>query len=271
MSLETPPILGPLVVVKEAAALWARNIVAASGLCSIGIFLARILHRLVQPAMIPSCGGMDAGGALIFGGAFCVFLVLNSLLCLFLLNIFRQNKQWPLLAPFREAVKELPAYLKALFSLWGFLLAATGAAYLFLVGGNIFYAGPAPQGLKMIMLVAASMVFVVLLIAGAWYGFFLSLAPIIAAFEGRAVWDAFKLSRNRLRGNAARYLAVFVFIGLIYAGLALAGYHGVGGLVGRREAVGAVEGIAGILVGPIWLAAWLVAYQKLTMLKETSK
>lgn len=269
MTQETPVILHPFGVLKEAAVLWVRNIVVASGLGGVGLFFGRILFRLVQPVGVPGCGGVDVRGAFFFGGAFFVFLVLNSFLCLLILGIFRQHKQQPLLATLRETVKVLPAYLKAIFSLWGFVLAVAALAYLFLVGGNIFYAGPAPQGLKMVMLVAASTVFVVLLIAGAWYGLFLSLAPVIAAFEGRTVWDAFKLSLHRIRGNAARYLAVFVLLGLIYAGLALTGYHGAGWLAGRREALSPVEAIAGILVGPVWLAAWLVAYQKLTVLKET--
>ena len=157
--------------------------------------------------------------------------------------------------------------MKPYFLLLSFVAVVFLIAFLVFVAGDAFYKGPGAPGIKLAVLVATSTIFVVLVLAGAWYGFFFTLAPLIGAFEKKGAWLSFRESRARIRGNALRYLAVVASFIIFYVAVGLLGYFVLTHFSHSRFLLRKLDPAMAALFGPLWLAVWYFCYEKLTASK----
>ena len=275
-------VIHPVKIFKDALSAWSGNLIPIIAFYSINIFLAKIL-QLSSFACGLSGASPAAGGAgwinlsltIFFGVAVLLVLVLNSFFCLMVIHYLKARPQGrpSFVSVFEEARNGIVPYVRALFLLLIFIFVVTLVGFLFYMAGSAFYGsgGVGARGFKMSVLLLTSTVFVVLFIAACWYGFFFSLAPLVAAFEKKRPLDSMRESRRRVKGNAMRYALAFLFYILTYVAVGLAAYFGLTRLTHDKFILDFLDPVMGTLFGPLWLAVWFISYQRLAELKAGIK
>ncbi len=281
-----PEVMHPIAVFKSALLIWFKNLIPAAALYSVNILLLKILYLssnacgLEPQATAAAKSGLAAGQpgcvnlllAALFVLEVIAVLVLNAFFCLMVLNYFklRSKGKASFAEIFGETRKAILFYVKALFLLLIFVTVVAGAGFVFYWAGYGFYAGAgaAGQGLKMAVLLLASTLCVGLLIAAFWYGFFFSLAPLVAAFEKKKPWQAMRQSRSRIKGQALRYVFALLMCAVTYFVVGLAAYFVLTRVTDDRLFLELLDPAMATFFGPLWLAVWLVSYERLKELKK---
>ena len=201
-----------------------------------------------------------------------VFIGLHAFLNLMIFYFLRdQARLVSFPSAFEDAKRRIGPYLKAYFFLLALVLIYLAVAYIFLVVGHFLYASrqvALDHQLKLAVLLISSTIFVVLFMAGFWYGFFFSLGPLIAAFEGKSASVSLRESRFRVKGNALRFLAALLFVILVYIVVGLAGYFVIKYFTHSRFVLRMIDPVLATLFCPLGLAVWLVTYQRLSAIKK---
>jgi hypothetical protein len=262
-------VIHPIGIFREACRAWGKNLVAVVAIYCITVFLMRLLHLSSRMAGSPSVGWANLSLSLLFVLGFITVLIVNSFFALLIIYYFKaaRERQPFFAAAFEEARQSLLSYLKPYFLLLLFVAIVFLIAVLVFVAGDAFYKGPGAPGIKLAVLVATSTISVVLILTGAWYGFFFTLAPLIGAFEKKGAWLSFRESRARIRGNALRYLAAQVVFLVFYGAVGLAFYFALVHLAHHRFLLTKLDPVMTALFGPLWLALWYLCYEQLAELK----
>ncbi|HAJ57677.1 MAG TPA: hypothetical protein DCL35_07945 [Candidatus Omnitrophica bacterium] len=266
----------PVQMAKEALSLWGANIIPLVAI-SATIALAHKAFGVVLYSTGPIQEAMKSGeinltASLLFGVFVLVSFVVNCFLSLVAINTLRRRveKKSFLFEAFKDAARRAVPFLKSIFFIFGFVLVGIFVALSFLAGGKAVYALAAKSlghGLALGALLATSTVFVVLAIGVAWYGFFFSLAPLVAAYENIPAFNSLRASRDRVRGNALRYLgAMAIFVGAYFiVGLAI--YGVIIRFTHDKYILNLIDPALLLFFGPLGLSIWYVSYKKLTQIK----
>jgi hypothetical protein len=273
MNDEKTAVIHPIGIYKESFFVWLKNLIPAAALYSLNFFFSRILQLSK-----PMSGSIDASPinlalTVLFVIELLMFAVLNCFFSLIIINYLRDSreKKASFAAAFEEARRSIVSYLKAVILLFVFGAGLMFLAVVFFWVGKYPYGTPAAgQGGRVGVLLATSTASVVLIIGAAWYSFFFSLAPLVAAFENKGPVAAFRESRRRVRGNALRYLAVLVLATVLYVAVGLIALFIVMRFTHARRILNLVDPALAALLGPLWLAIWYQTYRKLTELMTSS-
>lgn len=263
-------------IVREALLLWAANALPLVAMSAIMISTHKIFGAILYSTgpMQEALESGEIGGTTSFlFGIFVLFsFLVNCFLSLAALNMLRRKKDDRLSFPgvFKDAALRLPSFLKSLFCIWGFILTGVFVAVSFLAGGRLLYtllSKSMGHGPALGALLATSTVFVVLVISVAWYGFFFSLAPLAAAYENMPAFGSLKASRDRVRGNALRYLAAVAIFVIAYFFVGLTAYSITIRFTQDRQILNLIDPVLLLFFGPLGLSVWYVSYKRLTELR----
>jgi hypothetical protein len=248
-----------LSVWRQAVAVWARHIVVFSALSSVSYFVLMLL-RAARDAM----GGLTSYGS----GSTLFLLVLfwiaaHGFVTLLIIGHYRRfgrGEEQAFGASFSEACRGWGAYFASVLMLLGLAVFGLAMAVVLLEAGRMLYVIGREN---IVLLVGTHLAAVLFVIATGWYGFYFSLAPLVAAYESQPALEAFRRSRRRIRGRALPYMAtlsLFVF-GYMVVGLGL--YFGLKALGAGRPLLAWVDPAMVILFSPLWLALWYTCYERL--------
>jgi hypothetical protein len=269
-----------LEVFKAAWTRWTRDFVVISALFSVSIFFSKVL-RLYRPSL-ESLASLWAQatkgwheGFWVPLGLFVVLLVADVaqhaycvLMALDFLSRPREALRSKFDKVFQDAASRLRRYLLSYGLLWVFFFTMNALALIFIVfGTEYFHQGHAATSMKLLILSSTSLLAVVFIIAGVWYGFHFSLGPLVAALEGFSAPASLWQSRCRVRGRGLRYLATLSLAGLLYLGAGSVFYFLADTFVHSRLLLRMIDPAAGAVFGPLMVAAWYSSYQRLTQLK----
>jgi hypothetical protein len=268
---DTKKMFHPFVVWAEGLALWGKHFLPIMALSSMGLLLARIV-RLSQPLWLSGpMTALNVGLSALYFVEVCASFVVSGLISLLIVHYFKNCRAGRVcFAEVFEAAKTgLFCYIRsiAVFVLL-FFVASFLAAFALGLGESLFRASGGDRGMKTAFFIGSATVFVVIVISIFWYGFYFSLAPLVAALEKTGPWAAIVASRRRIRGSALRYL--------LPVGTYVVGYIGLGILVYRllikmgasRFAINMVDPVLFAVFGPLGLALWFLSYEKLTEIKN---
>ncbi len=264
---ETGTAVNPFGILKTAIRAWIGCLLPAVAVSCVSVFLARLLRLNVMGGLQGREPSLITAGTFFF--QLVVFLVVNALVSLLIISLIRMNLDGKKDATFREAwraaVPALAPYLRVLVGL--VLCAATvlGAGATVLALGQNYCASCGVSGPKMAVLLTTSTVFVTLVIALIWYGFFLSLAPLIAVFEGRGPVSAIKESRRRVKRHPGAYLAALVLFLALYVFIGVGIYVTVTRFTSERLILNMIDPFLAAFLGPLWLAIWYASYKRLSV------
>ncbi len=266
----TSVVFRPMGAFGASLRLWASNFIPIVAIHGVNVFAARVLKlsvRCVTP-LPPGRPGMLL--TVLLGIEAVAVIVLSAFVSLFILGYLRDAQgRRPLFADiFRQTCVRFPGYISSVFMLFVFFVVGISLAGAFLVGGHVLYAQHPATSLALGMLLATSTVAVALAIAVVWYGFYFTLAPLIAGFENKPVIQAFRESRSRIRGQALRYASVFLIFVALYLALGLTAYFVLRMAAVAPRVLYTIDPAMGALFGPLWLALWLVCYARVGEAKK---
>lgn len=275
MDTKEKTVLRPIAVLGEAFSAWLSNLVILVLLYSVNIFLLRLLNmsRRIFIESIPSGASGLIYSLVLFVGSLIAIVIssIAALTALFYLFGASRGGRDLLSVKLKElircaviAVKDIFWYLKALLTVWLFAIIVCSVGGLFWLGGQTVYHGNAASAIRLTVLIGASTIFVVLIIAAAWYSFFFSLSPLISVFEKKKLWASIMESRARIRGNALRYLLTLVLYFALYWGLGLGIVFASRNSGQPAQILNFLDPVMAVLFGPLLLSIWLTNYKKLT-------
>lgn len=272
MTNGTSVVFHPIGAFGASLRLWARNFIPIVAIHGVNVFAARVLQLSVRCAtpLPPGRSGMQL--TVLLGIEVVAVIVLSAFVSLFVLGYLKDAAgRRPLFAEtFRRTCSRFGGYVSGVFMLLAFFVIGVLFSGAFLVGGHILYAQHPATPLALGLLLATSTIAVALAIAVVWYGFYFTLAPLVAGFENKPVIQAFRESRSRIRGQALRYASVFVMFVIFYLALGLAAYFIMCMAAVAPRVLYAIDPAMGALFGPLWLALWLVCYEQIKSLKRTA-
>jgi hypothetical protein len=259
--------VNPLEILKASVRAWIGCLLPAAAVSCVSVFLARLLRLNIMSGLQGREPSLIAAGTFFF--QLVVFFVVNAVVSLLILSLMRMNldgnKEATLQEAWRAAMQALLPYLRVLVGLM--LCAATilGAGATVLTLGQNYCGTCGVDGFKLAVLLTTSTVFVTLVIALFWYGFFLSLAPLIAVFEGRGPVTAIKESRRRVKRHPGAYLAALVLFLALYVLIGVGIYLTLTRFTSERLILNMIDPFLAAFLGPLWLAIWYVSYKRLSV------
>lgn len=272
--------LHPVQISKEVLSLWWKNLIplVAINAVMLGIqmALATALRVLGPVQAAQRSGEINLNVSSLYGAFVAILVVVNSFLYLVAMNFIRSGRDGkPRLAQAaKDAASRIIPYLKSFFLLWAFFLIGLFVAFAFLTGGKTLYGimtKGAGHNFALGALLAMSTVFVVAAIAVAWYGFFFSLGPLVAAFEHVSPVASLRASRDRVRGNALRLLSVVAFLVVFYFVVGLGLYAAIMRFTRNKGILDLIDPMMFLVFGPLALVIWYVGYRRLTELRAGSR
>ncbi len=267
MGVETGKTFHPLAVWRKALALWIRYLVPLVALASLSVLLARMVH-LSKPlwSVTPPTFLNVAFSAFFVLEVICA-LIAHAFISLLVMNHIRGYAAGRMRFPevFEAAKRSLHPYVRTLFALIFFLyMALTLGAVVYGVGVDAFRSPSGDQGIKTAILIGTSTFFVVVVLALLWYGFYFSLAPLVAAYEHKGPLTSIRESRRRVRGNALRYLVSAALFFVPYVGLNLSLYK----VKASPFILNLIDPTMVAVFGPLGLALWYLSYEALSAGKK---
>lgn len=256
----------PVRVFGESLGLWARNFIPIVTIHGVNVFAAHVLQLSVRCVSPVPRGRAGMLLTVLMGIEALAVIVLSAFISLIVLGYLKnsQGRRRPLFVEvFRQACSGFGGYVSGVFMLLGFFVVGISLAGAFLIGGHFLYAQHPAMHAAPGMLLATSTVAVALGIAVVWYGFYFTLAPLIAGFENKPVLRAFRESRSRIRRQALRYAGAFFIFAVLYLALGLAAYFVLRVTSASPRVFYAIDPMMGALFGPLWLALWLVGYEQI--------
>ncbi|MDD5019667.1 MAG: hypothetical protein PHH75_00770 [Candidatus Omnitrophica bacterium] len=262
----------PVRVFLASVGLWGRNFIPVVAIHSVNVFALRIFQLSVRCASPVPAGRAGRALALSLGVEALGVLMLGAFISLLVVNFLKgsQTERPKFAKVFALARRQFGSYMASVFLLLGFFVVGILAAWAFLFGGHFMYSMHPGTPAALALLLVTSAVSVALVIAVAWYGFYFTLAPLIAGFENKHAWQAFRESRSRIRKNALRYGSAFIGFLVLYLVIGLAAYFVLRLAGAEPRFFYAIDPAMGALFGPLWLALWLVSYEQLTHVKAAA-
>lgn len=260
-------VVNPFDILRASIRAWAGCLFPAAAISCVSVFLARLLRVNIMHGLQGGSSTLIAAGTFFF--QLMVFVVVNAFVSLLILSFVRMNLEGKKDATFQEAWRAaahaLLPYLRVLLGL--LLCAATilGAGATVLALGQSYCASCGVSGPKMAVLLTTSTIFVTLVIALVWYGFFLSLAPLIAVFEGCGPVTAIKESRRRVKRHPGAYLASLVLFLAFYVFIGVGIYVTVTRFTSERLILNLIDPSLAAFLGPLWLSIWYTSYKRLSV------
>jgi hypothetical protein len=271
MTNGTSVVFHPIGAFGASLRLWARNFIPIVAIHGVNVFAARVLQLSVRCAtpLPPGRSGMQL--TVLLGIEVVAVIVLSAFVSLFVLGYLKDAAgRRPLFAEtFRRTCSRFGGYV-SVFLCSGVFCHRSMFSGAFLVGGHILYAQHPATLWRWGCFWPQAQSAVALAIAVVWYGFYFTLAPLVAGFESKPVIQAFRESRSRIRGQALRYASVFVMFVIFYLALGLAVYFIMCMAAVAPRVLYAIDPAMGALFGPLWLALWLVCYEQIKSLKRTA-
>lgn len=270
----------PLQVCREALKAWKENLIPLVALNGVMMVLQAGLKTYMNTLMPAQSGtaasDVSAVTIVAFGLCALVLVCVNSFLTLALINYAREPRHGRpyLFSALKDAGARVVPFLKSLFLLWAFILVGMSVAALFLGGGKIAYASlikSSGSNIALSVLLATSTVFVVLTISVIWYSFFFSLGPLVAAYEHLPAIASLRASRDRVRGNALRYVVAIAVVGFLYFVIGFGLYGAITRFTHDKLILDMIDPLLLLVFGPLGLVVWYMSYKKLTELKQTKK
>jgi hypothetical protein len=272
MEAEARKTFRPFSVWAEAAGLWLRNMLPLIALSSVSLLLARMVYLSRPLWSIEAATPINIALSVFFVLEFVAAFVAHAFISLLIINHLKKEPVagrvvFP--SAFEAAAGSLLRYVQTVVVLLALIFVAVNlAAFLLGLGEAAFRAPGGDRGAKLAILIGAGTFFVVALIAVFWYGFFFSLAPLVAAYEKKSPWQAIRESRNRVKGNALRYLATLFMFVVWYVGLGVIVVKILLQTGASRFVINMIDPVLLMIFGPLWLALWYVSYEKLTEIKD---
>jgi len=259
-------------ILREAFKAYVRKFIPILAFSALNIFLFRIL-QLVRP--LNSAETFTLLQAFFSALFFCAWLVVigvGAFLNILMINYIRaQEKNISFAEAFDDARTRVIPYLKAWCLQVVVILAYLVPAFIVQTFGRYIYlsqqSAVSPH-IRMAVLLVTSTVFVTLLIAAFWYYFFFSLSPLVNAFENVGARQALRESRMRVKGNALRYLGVFLIIVLAYFLIGLAALMIVSFFTQNPFILRKVDPLLMMFFIPFGISAWWMSYQRLTEISK---
>jgi hypothetical protein len=264
--------LHPVGVLKEAAQAWIKNFIPVTVLYGLVIVFAKSISFLKPLTGGAQTGWKAWGMSAAFFAYVAAVVVINSFVTLIILRYLEATTE-KLSRPFDAVwvpVRRLAPYLKAFVAWIGFIFLVAGIALLFVWGGNELRNAThssISNTIKMGVLLGASTMFVILIILAAWYGFFFSLAPLVASYEGKGPFVSLMESRRLIRGNAFQYLVSFVMVFILHILVGVGILFIMTRFTHERRLLNIVDPAIASAFGPLWVAAWYMVYKKLREIK----
>lgn len=260
----------PVRVFGTSLGLWAKNFIPIVAIHGVNVFAGRVLQLSVRCVSPLPPGRPGVLLTVLLGIEVVAVIVLSAFISLFVLGYLKnaQGRRPLFTEVFRQTCSRFGGYLCGVFMLLAFFVVGISLSGAFLMGGHILYAQHPATPLALGVLLTTSTIAVALAIAVVWYGFYFTLAPLIAGFENKPVFQAFRESRSRIRGQALRYASVFLIFVVFYLALGLGAYFVLRGAVVAPRVLYAIDPAMGALFGPLWLALWLVSYDRVGELKK---
>jgi hypothetical protein len=270
MTNGTSAVFHPIGAFGASLRLWARNFVPIVAVHGVNVFAARVLRLSVRCAAPLPSGRPGMHLTVLLGIEVVAVIVLSAFVSLFVLGYLKNasGRRFLFAETFRQTCSRFGGYISGVFMLLAFFVVGISFAGAFLVGGHVLYAQHPATPLALGLLLATSTMAVALAIAVVWYGFYFTLAPLVAGFESKPVIQAFRESRSRIRGQALRYASVFVMFVVFYLALGLAVYFSLRMAAVAPRVLYAIDPVMGALFGPLWLALWLVCYERIGEAKK---
>lgn len=271
MSSATSTALNPVAAFVSAARLWIKNFIPIVAIYAVNVFALRVFQLSLRCASPVPPGSHGAAVAVMLGFEALLVIALGSFISLLVIFFLKDagSGRADISATALRVGKAFGCYFSNVLLLLSFFIVGLLIAGAFLAGGHLFYVLRPGALFSLMVLLTTSTVAVALGIAVVWYGFYFTLAPLIAAFENVRPIQAFRESRVRIRGNALRFGLMFAAFVALYMALGLFVYFVLRSAAVDRKILYAIDPAMGALFGPLWLALWLVAYEKLKV-KKTS-
>ncbi|MFH1691881.1 MAG: hypothetical protein ABIC68_04875 [Candidatus Omnitrophota bacterium] len=256
----------PLAVFKHALQIWWKNVAALIAIYSLTLLLTHALkfYSVISREFYVRIG--EWAGTVFTTVMYAAVFFLNSFFVLIIVYYFMGTYKNRLTfdAAFKGARETSIYYFKALLLYVGIVFTLIGFAIFFFVVGRAYFGPQSVAGVNMPALLMTSTVTVVLLITSFWYGFFFSLAPLIAAFESQGARVSLGISKSRIKHAPWRYLFVFlIFLGL-YFFVGVIVYSVAAIFIGEKSVLGWIDPVMMAVWTPLWLGIWALSYQKLT-------
>ncbi|MFA5315500.1 MAG: hypothetical protein WC409_06140 [Candidatus Omnitrophota bacterium] len=260
----------PVRVFGTSLGLWVKNFIPIVAIHGVNVFAGRVLQLSVRCVSPLPPGRPGVLLTVLLGIEVVAVIVLSAFISLFVLGYLKNaHGRRPLFTEvFRQTCSRFGGYLCGVFALLAFFVVGISLSGAFLMAGHILYAQHPATPLALGALLTTSTIAVALAIAVVWYGFYFTLAPLIAGFENKPVFQAFRESRSRIRGQALRYASAFLIFVVFYLALGLGAYFVLRGAVVAPRVLYAIDPAMGALFGPLWLALWLVSYDRVGELKR---
>jgi hypothetical protein len=263
-------VFHPVRVFGASLGLWAKNFIPIVAIHGVNVFAGRVLQLSVRCASPLPQGRPGVWLTVLLGVEGVAVIVLSAFVSLFVLGYLRDaHGRRPLFTDvFRQTCSRFGGYVCGVFMLLTFFVVGISLSGAFLMGGHVLYAKHPATPPALGVLLATSTIAVALAIAVVWYGFYFTLAPLIAGFENKPVLQAFRESRSRIRGQALRYASAFLIFVVFYLALGLSAYFVLRVTAVAPRVLYAIDPAMGALFGPLWLALWLVCYERVGEAKK---
>ncbi|MFA5039167.1 MAG: hypothetical protein WC732_05760 [Candidatus Omnitrophota bacterium] len=273
MSVTASAVFYPLAAFGSGLSLWARNLIPVVALYGVNVFALRILQLSLRFANPVPQGRLGMFLAVFLGIEALAVIIVGAFVSLLVIHFLKAGQsQRPVFTDVVEnARRQFKSYLGSVVLLVAFFVVGIFLSSAFLTAGHFFYAFHPGTRFGLGILLAASTIAVASAIALVWYGFYFTLSPLVAAFEGKPLVESFRESRSLIRGNAVRYGFLFVMFLAMYMVLGVAVYFVLKSGPVSPRALYAIDPAMGGLFGPLWLSLWLVSYQRLAAAKAVRK
>lgn len=263
-------VLSPLGVLKSALWKWRKNAVAVVAIYSLTLFLTQALKFYLT---ISRSFGVHFGewAVLVFSAIMCVgVFFVNTFISLMVIQYFLNSGASSISfdRAFDGARQHFFDYFKSFLLCVVIVFTLAGFGLFFFVAGGMYFGPHAPGGVKIPALLLTSLAAVVLWIAFAWYAFFFSLAPLIAAFEHKGAGVSLQLSKSRIKQCPWRYLLTLLSAVALYFSVGMLFYVVTAVLIKAKNLLAWIDPVTMALWAPLWLGAWVFSYQKLTEMKS---
>lgn len=255
----------PFVIFKHALQIWCKNAAAVTAIYSLTLLLTYVLkfYSVISREFCMRIGEWASSvfTTVMYAAVFC----LNAFLVLIITHYFlnADKKRISFDTAFKGARETSVHYFKSLLLYLTILFILISFAIFFFVVGRAYFGPQAATGINMPALLMTSTVTVVLLIASAWYGFFFSLSPLIAAFESKGARVSLRDSKSRIRNCPWGYLVVFLIFLSLYFFVGVIVYSIAAIFISEKGALGWIDPAMMAVWTPLWLGIWVLSYQKL--------
>ncbi len=252
---------------RLSLSVWARHLIVFTALSSLSYFGLKLLRGAKRATgwFMPEAAPWVTAGILLL--LVLALVAVQGFVTLLIIGHFRRFSRAAGLVfseVFVEARRSWGRYVLSVILLLSLALFGLTLAVALIEAGRMLYVA---DQTNLTGLVATHLAAVIFIIALGWYGFYFSLGPLVAAYETKGPFAAFRESRRRIRGQVLGYMLTLSLFAFGYMVIGLSLYFGLTALGAGRGFLSWVDPAMLILFSPLWLAVWYTSYDHLTRLK----